>query len=101
MIVALGNDNTIDISTGASVDMLVASADSQYISPLSSAYAYAETDEERSALLDSLGLTTLNYDPIAVLAAGGIRAQRPTLLRPPWWCPVRHCSRLLRTPHHL
>ena len=71
MIVALGNDNTMDISTGASVDMLVASADSQYISPLSSAYAYAETDEERSALLDSLGLTTLNYDPIAVLAAGG------------------------------
>lgn len=71
MIVALGNDNTIDISTGASVDMLVASADSQYISPLSSAYAYAETDAQRSALLDSLGLTTLNYDPIAVLAAGG------------------------------
>jgi len=71
MIVALGNDSTMDISTGASVDMLVASADTQYISPLSSAYAFATTDDERAALLSAVGLSNLNYDPIAVIEAGG------------------------------
>ena len=71
MIVALGNDGTIDVSTGASVHMLVASAGTQYISPLSSAYAFATNDDERAALLSAVGLSNLNYDPIAVIEAGG------------------------------
>jgi hypothetical protein len=71
LIVARGNAATIDISTGASVNLLVASAGTQYISPLSSAYAFAATDVERANLLKSVGLSNLNYDPIAVVQAGG------------------------------
>lgn len=71
MIVARGNAATIDISTGASVNLLVAQAGTQYISPLSSAYAFAATDVERANLLKSVGLSKLNYDPIAVVQAGG------------------------------
>jgi hypothetical protein len=71
MIVARGNAATIDISTGASVNLLVASAGTQYISPLSSAYAFAATDGERAKLLASVGQSNLNYDPIAVIQAGG------------------------------
>ena len=69
MIVALGNADTMDISTGANVDMLVASAGMQYISPLSSAYAFAANDDERDALLTAVGLETLNFDPIAIVQA--------------------------------
>jgi hypothetical protein len=69
-IISLGGT---DVTTGSAITMLQASAGSAYVTPISTAYVYAEagTAGAGATLLASMGLSTadLTYDPTTSTAA--------------------------------